>query len=269
MKIGCIQFAPILGDPAATMKKLEILLPQAQGADLLVLPELCNSGYNFKNTSQAWENAETIQDSQFISFLQGQCAKFHLHIVSGFNEKNGSALFNSAVLVGPKGFIGKYQKLHLFFNEKDFFNPGTTGLPVFQIGDYKVGIQICFDWMFPESWRVLTLESAEIICHPSNLVLPGLAQRAVPIHAMVNRVFTITANRIGSEGDLTFTGLSTIANPQGEVIQQATPDAEQILMIDIDIAQARNKQITPRNHVLKDRLPAEYHLLTEEQMRER
>jgi predicted amidohydrolase len=261
-KIGCLQFSPVLGDPSATIQKLTALLPQAAGLDLLVLPELCNSGYNFISKEQAWETSESVEDSSFLDFLTKMCKEHRLQIVTGFNERQGDKLFNSAVLVGPKGYLGKYQKLHLFFNEKDFFEPGEVGLPVFDIGDCKLGIQVCFDWMYPEAWRILALKGAEVICHTSNLVLPGLAQRAVPIHALINRVFTITANRVGTEGDLTFTGLSTIADTRGNILGQASATGEELLTAEIDPAEARDKQITAKNHILKDRRPQDYSLLT-------
>ena len=127
---------------------------------------------------------------------------------------------------------------------------------------------VCFDWIFPEVWRIVALKGAEIICHPSNLVLPGFAQRAVPIHALTNRVYVITANRIGIEGELSFTGLSTIANPQGDILVQASQTEEEVGMEDIDIGMARDKMITPRNHVLHDRRPKEYSLLTEKNVKE-
>lgn len=253
MKIGCLQFAPVLGDSRDTMQKLSALLPQAAGLDLLVLPELCNSGYNFTSREQAWAAAESVEDSRFIDFLSHMCQENGSYIVSGFNERDGDVLFNSAVLVGPDGYIGKYQKLHLFLNEKTYFQPGQSGLPVFDIGSCKIGIQVCFDWMYPEAWRILALKGADVICHTSNLVLPGLAQRAVPVHALINRVFTITANRVGTEGDLTFTGLSTIADPRGNVLGQASATGEELLSAEIDPAAARDKQITALNHLFNDR----------------
>ena len=117
---------------------------------------------------------------------------------------------------------------------------------------------ICFDWVFPEAWRVLALKGADIICHPSNLVIPGLCQKALPVHAVCNRIFVVTANRIGTERDLMFTGLSTIANPRSDILVQASPDHEEVGLVDIDIALARNKNVTPRNHVFDDRRPEEY-----------
>ncbi len=177
-------------------------------------------------------------------------------------------MYNSAILIGPKGYLGKYRKLHLFMNEKDYFKPGNISLPVFDIGLCKIGMLVCFDWIFPEVWRILALKGAEIICHPSNLILPGLAQKAVPIHALTNRIFTITANRIGTEGDLSFTGLSTIANPNGDILFQASQTEEETVIKDIDIRLARDKIITKKNDLFSDRRPEEYSLLIEKSIKD-
>lgn len=257
-----MQFAPALGDVATTMRRLDRLVELAAGADVLVLPELCNSGYNFPSADLAWATAEPVGDSAFLRYLAGLCRRYGFHVVSGFNERDGDRLYNAAVLVGPEGYVGRYRKLHLFLNEKDHFQPGDEGLPVFDVGPCRVGMLVCFDWIYPEAWRVLALKGADVICHPSNLVLPGLAQRAVPIRALTNRVYAVTANRIGTEGELTFTGLSTIADPCGEVLAQAPQAEEAVCLVDVDLALARDKQITARNHILADRRPGEYTLLS-------
>ncbi len=263
MRIGFVQFAPALGDVESTICKLDRLIGSDTAADVWVLPELCNSGYNFSSRRQARETAEEVADSVFIRYLESVCAQRDCHIVSGFNERDRDALYNSAVLVGPDGYIGKYRKLHLFFNEKDYFEPGDVGLPVFDIGLCKLGILVCFDWIFPEAWRVLALKGADVICHPSNLVLPELAQRAVPIHALTNRVYVVTANRIGVEGNLTFTGLSTIASPKGDVLVQASQGEEEVGIVDVDVGLARNKWVTSRNDIFADRRPDDYVFLLE------
>jgi predicted amidohydrolase len=267
VKIGFMQFAPTLGDVQATMSRIDKLSRRCAGADLLVLPELCNSGYNFESAEQAWATSEEIGNSIFLDYLGTLCRKHNFYVVSGFNERDGNRLYNSAVLVGPEGYTGQYRKLHLFMNEKDFFQPGDAGLPVFNIESCKVGMLVCFDWIFPEVWRILALKEVDIICHPSNLVLPGLAQRAIPIHALTNRVYVVTANRIGTEGDLTFTGMSTIADPKGEVLAQASRDEEEIGLVSVNIELARDKDITPRNHIIADRRPEEYTILSRRGMR--
>lgn len=259
-----MQFAPVLGDVQATMDRIDHLSARCVGVDLLVLPELCNSGYNFEFRQQAWETAEEIEGSHFLEFLRALCQRLDCHLVTGFNERDGEHLYNSAVLLNPWGYVGRYRKLHLFLNEKDYFRPGDEGLPVFDVGLCRVGILVCFDWIFPEAWRVLALKGADVVCHPSNLVLPGLAQRAVPVHAVTNRVYVVTANRIGSEGELTFTGASTIASPKGEVLAQASPDGEEVALVEVDVALARDKQITPRNHVFEDRRVETYTALCQE-----
>jgi len=261
MKIGYIQFKPELANLKDTISYLDILIDKASIADLIVLPELCNSGYNFKNFNMAFETSEKISDSIFIEFLISKAKLYNIYIVSGFNERDNNTIYNSSVLVGPEGYIGKYRKIHLFMNEKDYFKPGDTGLPVFDINFCKIGILICFDWMYPEVWRILALKGAHIICHPSNLILKGLAQRGIPVHSLINKIFIITSNRIGKEDQLTFTGLSTIADPNGSVLVQGPETNDHVGLIDIDISLADNKNITSKNHIFEDRRPEEYKYL--------
>ncbi|MCD4744849.1 MAG: hypothetical protein K8R58_00955 [Bacteroidales bacterium] len=257
LKAAFIQFAPIIGNLNKTISKLELLIEKTGKTNLVVIPELANSGYNFNSKEQAFDLAENINKSQYIEFLEDKCKKFNLFIVSGFNEKEKNQIFNTAVLIGPKGIIGKYRKIHLFMNEKDYFSKGNLGLPVFDIGFCKIGLLICFDWIFPEVWRILALKGADIICHPSNLVLP-YAQKAIPIHAMLNKVFIITTNRTGKEGNLTFTGKSIIANPNGEILMSASENEEETAIVKIDPALARNKMMTERNDIFKDRITEDY-----------
>lgn len=258
MNIGYVQFAPALNDPDATLSHLEKLLAKCKGANLVVLPELCNSGYNFTSQKEAEQNAEPMLDSRFIDFITSKCRELGCHIVTGFNERDGDHIYNSAVLVGADGPIGHYRKMHLFMNEKKYFQPGNVGLPVFKIGDVTVGILICFDWIFPETWRVIALKGADIICHPSNLVLPDLAQRAVPVMALMNRVFIVMANRIGTEDNLTFTGRSQIVDPKGVVLSEGATEEDEVTIVSIDPATARDKKATPFNDVFDDRRPLDY-----------
>lgn len=264
MRIGYVQFAPALGDVAATIREIDRLRPKFESADLVVLPELSNSGYNFASVEHARNTAEDARDGGFAQYVQGLAERHGQYIVAGINEwdEEQGRLFNTAILIGPGGLLGKYRKLHLFMKEKDFFEPGDLGLPVFDLGDFKLGMLICFDWIFPEAWRVLALRGADIVCHPANLVLPGLAQRGVPVHALMNRIFVVTANRVGREGDLAFTGQSIIADPRGEVLAQARQAGVQVSVVEVDLTRARDKMVTPRNHVLADRRPAEYTELT-------
>jgi len=258
MRCAYIQFAPRLADVKQTILDLQRLWPEVAGADLVVLPELANSGYNFVSMDQAVAAAEDPAKSVFIDALTDACSEHGFHIVTGFNERTSAGLYNTALLVGRSGVMGRYRKLHLFLREKDFFFPGDVGLPVFEVGGVKIGMLVCFDWAFPEVWRGLVLQGAEIICHPSNLVLPGLAQRAIPAYSLTNRVFIITANRIGTEGNLTFTGMSIATNTLGQVISMAPHGEPVCAVFDVDPKEAQNKQVTCRNHLIQDRRPDVY-----------
>ena len=262
MKAGYLQFAPAFGDIGANIERIGALLDDCGEADLLVLPELASTGYRFASREEALSLSQAA-DGEFVQFLVEQCARHDIHLVAGFNEREGDLLYNSSVLVGPDGVVGKYRKLHLFMDEKDIFEPGNLGLPVFDLGRCKVGMLVCFDWVFPEAWRILALEGADIICHPSNLVLP-YAQQAVPVHAMLNRIFAVTCNRTGTEKDLAFTGQSILASPNGRILSRAPTNDEAIGIVDVDIGAARDKGITPRNDVFADRRPDVYARLVDE-----
>ncbi len=140
-----------------------------------------------------------------------------MHVVVGLPEQVGNQCYNSAILVGPTGFIGLYRKAHLFFEETLFFSPGNTGLEVWDIGMAKVGVLICFDWIYPEAARTLALKGADVLAHPSNLVLPHCPD-AMVTRCLENRVFSVTANRVGQESrggkqPLTFIGKSEVVSP--------------------------------------------------------
>ena len=256
VKVAYIQFAPAFNDLKSTIKNLEPLFENVSNANLVVLPELANSGYNFKNKEQAFQTAESTDSGIFTNFLIDKCKQHNFHIVSGINEVENGSLFNSAILVNSDGCIGKYRKVHLFMNEKKYFQHGNE-MPVFDLGFCKIGILICFDHFFPEAWRILALKGAQIICHPSNLVTK-LAFKTLPAQALMNKFFIITANRIGSEDELTFTGKSSLIDPNGEIICQASIDNEETKIIEIDPNKANNKMITSMNDIFEDRKPEIY-----------
>ncbi len=243
--------APQLGNYEATIETISSLVQNTE-SDLFVLPELANSGYNFDSREAAFAASETIDDSRFIDALSALAKEKNALFVSGFCERDGNKLYNSAVLVSPQGVIGLYRKLHLFLNEKKIFTPGDKGLPVFETEWGKIGVLICFDWMFPEAWRKLAMQGAQLIAHPSNLVLP-YCQNVVPSYALVNRCYVATANRIGTEKELTFSGRSLIANPNGDIIVMGAPDQSQLIQADVDLSITSDKFITKLNHVFDDR----------------
>ncbi len=256
-KAGILQFQPLLGENEINRRAVESLLSKADDADLYVLPELANSGYNFRSMDEAFKTSEEISSSPFIDTLQRFAKEREAYVVAGLNENDGGKLFNTSVLTGPKGVIGKYRKVHLFVDEKDFFEPGNLSLPLFSIGEIKLGMLICFDYLFAEAWRVLALKGADIICHPSNLITQN-AYRTLPGQALMNRVFILTANRIGAEDDLTFCGRSIAYTPDGAVLMEAGRTEEGVFTFEFDPLLARDKMVTDRNHAFTDRRPDQY-----------
>ena len=252
VKIGLVQFAPNMGDVKANIEQIKELVNSREKCDMYVLPELANSGYRFQNREEAILYSEQTTDSVFIEALISIAKDKDAYLVSGFCELSGDKLYNSSVLVGPEGMVGIYRKLHLFMDEKDIFEPGDLGLPVFETKLGKIGMQVCFDWMFPETWRVLAMKGALLVAHPSNLVLP-YCQSVVQSYALINKLFIATANRIGEERDLIFTGQSVLVNPDGETILMADDKEKAVLIEEVDLSLALNKQITQRNQAFSDR----------------
>lgn len=256
MRIGYYQTNPAFGLIAENLDRLTAKLDEVE-ADLLVLPELCASGYQFVSKDEVWELAEPVPDGPTTKRLLDIARRRQMVLVAGLAERAGSICYNSAVVVGPQGLLGCYRKTHLFFEETLFFSPGDTGFHVWDIGSAKIGVMICFDWYYPESARTLALKGADIICHPSNLVLPDCPD-SMPVRCLENRVFAVTCNRIGSEArggkePLTYIGNSEVVTPRGTVLHRAPKNQEELCIVEIDPAEARNKTVTPYNDLLRDR----------------
>ena len=147
------------------------------------------------------------------------------------------------------------------------FVRGDAPPPVVETPAGRVGVMICFDWAFPEAARILALAGAQIIAHPSNLVLQ-FCQRAMFARSVENAVYSITANRIGTESrverTLTFTGASQVLSPKGELLAQAPTDAECVAVVTADITRADNKRMTEYNDLFADRRVDLYRTLLNE-----
>lgn len=227
----------------------------------VVLPELFNTGYLFRNVEEVRDLAESAATGFTVTELKKLAVAQRLNLVFGMAEAKGGKAYNSSVLITAKGKIHTYQKVHLFDREKLFFQPGTRPFAPVAVDDGRIGMMVCFDWFFPEVTRILALGGAQVICHPSNLVLPW-CQDAMRTRCLENRVFAITANRIGTEKrgtqQLTFTGKSQIVNPKGEILVNAGERSESLKIVEIDPAEALDKHVTPNNDLFKDRKPTLY-----------
>jgi predicted amidohydrolase len=255
MKTGFIQFSPEFGRTKANLDKALSMIEKAD-ADLIVLPELFNTSYLFVSIQEVVAVAEEIPAGETTRALCAIARKKKINIVAGIIEKFKNDLYNSAVLISPAGYVGAYRKTHLFNEENLWFKPGNTGFNVFDLGICKIGIMICFDWLFPESARILALKGADIICHPANLVWP-YCQDAMITRCLENKIYAVTANRTGCEErsgkKLSYTGKSQITSPDAKILYRAGDKDDEIGIVDIDVQKARNKRITEHNNIFDDR----------------
>lgn len=263
MRVACVQFAPVWGDPAANRERMTTLCPG--DADLVIFPEMATSGYIFP-TREALAAVAEVAQGPSADHMTELARRNGCHLLYGFPEREGERLYNSAALVGPDGLRCVYRKAHLFAGEPEFFSPGEAPWPVVDIGGVRVGIMICFDWFFPESVRSMALNGADLIAHPSNLVLP-YCQDAMITRSLENRVYTATCNRVGSETaggrTYTYTGASQITAPGGERLASAAALGDAVIAATIDPNRSREKLAGPGVALFSRRRPELYARLTE------
>lgn len=265
MRVACSQYAVRDGDNDANLELSlrHIRRAASGGADLVVLPELANSG-GPRCRDEALELAEPVPDGPTVRAWMEVAGEYGLHVVGGILERDGDALHNSAVVVGP-GLFGRYRKTHLWDAEKVLYEAGSE-LPVFDTPLGAVGVLVCYDAWFPEAARALALAGAEVICVPANAPddwvpehqrVGGLTMLGVHAisHANANRVFVAVANRVGDG----YLGRSCIVGPDGGVLGLGSAAEEALIHADLDPGIAtRSKRLTNRSHAFHDRNTTAY-----------
>ncbi|MQT44110.1 hydratase [Pseudomonas sp. FSL R10-1350] len=258
VRVAVVQFDPQVGiqhSQANLEHSLELAREAAiNGANLIVLPELANTGYLFGTRQEAFLHAELIPEGPSMQAWLDFARKHQVYLAAGLAERDGVQLFDSAVLVGPGGFIGKYRKAHLWNREKLWFTPGNLGFPVFDTPIGRIGLLICWDIWFPEVPRLLSLQGADIICSLNNWIWTPpplfddsgkcMASYLTMTAAHANNVFIAAANRIGEEQGERYLGCSLITGTNGWPIGKvASADEQTILYADIDLTSARSAPI--------------------------
>lgn len=260
MRLALIQFAPALLQVEANLT-LALQLMASVDADVYVLPELATSGYTFAHTDEVARCAESPTLGPSVTAFASFARQHNAFVAYGYPERAAGIFFNSANLVGPSGPLANYRKLHVFGREKLFFSTGDAPAPVVELPCGKVGLMICFDWYFPELARSLALRGAELLLHPSNLVLPHCPQ-AMITRSLENHVFSATCDRVGTEtnGDVRheFIGSSQVVTPLGEVLVRLARDRAETAVVEIELAQARSKAVGLYNDLFTDRQAAQY-----------
>ena len=224
-----------------------------QGADIVVLPEMIIHGY-----VADWKALQPLAESMSGPTVENWtklAARFDGYIVGGFCERDGEALYNTAVAVGPEGLILHYRKIHLFDEEKIGFRAGDLGLPVVPTRFGNIGVCVCYDLRFVEVVRVLALQGADLICVPTAW-LPGFDQERWDEHGMcpqargavfqanLSQVFIACASQAGKHGDLDFLGSSCLADPYGRLASGPLPGSEDAIEVTkIDIGDSKRSQV--------------------------
>jgi predicted amidohydrolase len=260
MRVALVQSSPAFGRVEANLAALRAALESCE-AELYILPELCLSGYDFDDAAEARRYAEA-PDGEAVSELARAAAARDVGIVLGFAEAAPDGrVYNSSLLALPDGRRRVYRKTHLFAREKLLFSPGDTGFFVEEFRGLRLGLAICFDWIFPESFRTLALRGADLVAHSANLVLP-FCQRVDYARAVENRIYVATANRVGAEErsgrSLAFTGESVAVAPNGDYLARLPTDRPAVAVFEVDPARSRDKRLNEWNALLGDRRPELY-----------
>lgn len=237
----------VLMDKDANLAAMETALREttSNGARLTVFPECAVAGYCYDSLAEAMPYAEPIpgESSQFFEKL---CRETNSFVIYGTLERVNDQLFNACVLVGPAGVIGSYRKIHLPFLGIDrFTTPGDRPFEVYDLGDIRVGMNICYDGSFPESSRVMALDGADLVVLPTNWP-PGsetFPMYVINTRAVENKIYYAAVDRIGVERGFAFIGGSKIVAPNGYDIQFADHANFEILYGEIDVEKSRNKHI--------------------------
>jgi len=257
-------------DKEHNIKEMEKKIKQAKrnGANLVIFPELALTGYVVRDL--AYELAEPIPKGPAVHQISDIAKKENVHVIFGMIERSAKAqavLHNTAVLVGPKGFIGKYQKMHLpthsVFEEKRYFRQGYQ-TPVYDTNIGKLGMIICYDIYFPEVTRLMRLKGAQLIAciSASPSTRRGFFEVLTTARAIENSVFLAFTNLVGLEDGLQFWGGSRLIAPSGSIIAQAKYDEEDIVLAKINYSDM--KRVEAFVPTLRDIRPELFIALKEE-----
>jgi predicted amidohydrolase len=247
VRVAVVQFEPRVGvenlKANALAVEQRVTAAADAGAGLIVLPELATTGYVFETREEAYAHAEAVPDGPTVELFARIAAARNVYIVGCVAELDGVKLYDTAVLVGPEGYIGRYRKTHLWNTEKLWFTPGNEGFSVFDTKIGRIGLLVCWDIWFPETARIVAQLGADIICIPTGWVwtppplydASGVCMAAylTITAAHANNVFIATADRIGQERGAGFMGNSLIAGP----------DEDTIIYADVDLTAARTAPI--------------------------
>lgn len=221
-KAAVVQFNPVLNEKEVNVENLAKALEEAgaAGARLIVAPEMSTTGYAYADRQAITPYVDTIP-GHTTDVLAGIAARHQAYIVIGMAEKDVASglYYNSAVLVGPKGIVGKYRKSHQWETETHWSTWGDMGVPVLETELGRIAINICFDSAFFEPARLAALGGADILAFPTNSTSQAIW--ALQARAIQNGFYVLSANRSNTELDFSMIGASAIWSPEGKLLAEA------------------------------------------------
>lgn len=272
MKVAAVQVDVKIGEIDHNLAQIVHLIAESrsQGAELIIFPECALTGYCFSDLNEARQYAQSVPGPA-TDLIVKALKEFGGYAIFGMLEPSAAGVFNVAVLAGPDGVIGTYRKIHLpGLGVDQFATYGDRPFDVYDVGDIRVGIAICYDSAFPEAIRTMMLQGADLIALPTNFPTgaENMTRHVMNTRAMENKVYFAAVNRVGEERGFRFIGETIIADPDGNTIAKASAADEEILFFDVDPKQSRNKRIVrvPGKHSidrLADRRPEMYEKLIE------
>jgi N-carbamoylputrescine amidase len=264
------------GDKASMLDKHEDAAREAaaQGAQVMCFQELFYGPYFCQvQETQYYDYTEPIPDGPTTKRFQALAKELGVVMVLPMYEvEQAGVYYNTAAVIDADGtYLGKYRKHHIpqvkGFWEKFYFRPGNLGYPVFDTAVGKVGVYICYDRHFPEGWRALGLNGAEIVFNPS-ATSRGLSaylwKLEQPASAVANEYYIGAINRVGVEplGDNDFYGTSYFVDPEGKFVGEPADDHKpELLVRDLDMDLI--KTVRDRWQFYRDRRPDAYDDLVE------
>ena len=293
-RLAAVSMNGRLGEPAVILDEIADWTRQArdQGAELILFPELVVHGHCTPNT---YELAEAVPDGPSTRRLCAIAAEHRTTLCVGLSEKESDLVYNTVVVIGPGGYLGKQRKIHLSRDEILYYKGGRD-MPVFDVGPCRIGIQICYDKQFPEISRILCLRGAELLLMPhaareivwdetpesqraARAHMARYYRKIIPTRAIENSCFTALTDQVGRAGYVDLyppdspsqphhPGAAMIVDPSGEIIAEAQDERIEPAMIVATLAAAAiSRERAKPNYALKTRRPELFGELVAEQVR--
>lgn len=263
VRVAVWQCHPTPRDPDANLDRLRAAAERArsEGAALLVTPELTLTGYDVGDLDglirdDDVDRVAAVAHDVGIALVVGLA----LGLPTGEPEKRNHRHVNASVIVDRRGAVqATHRKAHLFGDlDRGRFTPGERAFALAELGGIRVATMICYDVEFAEGVRAAALAGAQLLAVPTANMRPFeiVCEQVVPVRAWENQIAVAYANHCGREGDTHYVGHSVVVGPDGRPLAQAGPDAEQLVVADVDLGAVADAQRA--NPYLTDRRPELY-----------